>query len=44
MVIKGTGFGLSPTENHISIYSYDYDVDILGEPMSEDNAIKSCPP
>jgi hypothetical protein len=44
MVVKGTGFGLSPTENHLAFYNADYDVEVLGEAMSEDNAIKSCPP
>lgn len=45
MVVKGTGFGMSPTQNLLAFTAQDFDdVQVLGEGMSEDNAIKSCPP
>jgi hypothetical protein len=45
MVVRGTGFGLSPTQNALAFNSQDFDdVQVLGEGMTEDNAIKSCPP
>ena len=43
MVVKGTGFGVSPTDNYLAFNSTDFEVELLGEAMSEDNAIKSCP-